>query len=427
MSTTIAENRTKGTLVERGPGFHSGLSELPKNLNAKTITTGIISTVFGCTGPCLVTIDAATTAGYSTSQIVSWVFGIYVFGGLLGAVLALYYKQPISGAFSIPGASMMGAALMGYTFQEAAGAFVIAGVLVFLLGVSGLIGKVMRWLPLPIVMGMIGGCMLRFGTGIVSNAIADPIVCGLAVLAFLVVPRMIKGFPGVLAAMAAGVVAAVATGAFNPVEGAMVYVPPQLVIPEFNPALILSCSVPLAALVIGAENAQAIGVLYTQGYKPPINSMTIFSGVGGVISGLVGAHNANIAGPMTAICSSDEAGKKEGRYAASVVNGMTFAAFGLVGSFAIAFVSFIPGSLVNVLAGLAMINVLIQAFSEGFKNMKYKTGAFAALAVGVANQSILGIGAAFWALVIGVLVSLICDSKDFTADRKENHKAATAV
>ena len=36
---------------------------------------------------------------------------------------------------------------------------------------------------------------------------------------------------------------------------------------------------------------------------------------------LVGAHNANIAGPMTAICSSSEAGPKEGRYVASVVNG----------------------------------------------------------------------------------------------------------
>jgi len=403
----------KISLVEKGAGFKSGLGELSKHLNAKTITSGIISTIFGCTGPALVTINAATTAGYSTAEIVSWIFGIYVFGGLLGCILALYYKLPISGAFSIPGASMMGAALMGYSFSEAAGAFVLAGVLVLILGLTGFIGKVMRWLPLPIVMGMIGGCMLRFGSGIVANSIEDPIVCGTSVLAFLLVPRIIKKFPGVLAALIAGVVAAIATGAFAPASGALGYIPPQLVIPKFNPALILSCSVPLAALVIGAENAQAIGVLYTQGYKPPINAMTIFSGIGGIVSGLVGAHNANIAGPMTAICSSDEAGEKDGRYVASVVNGITFAAFGLVGSFAIAFVSFIPSSLVNVLAGLAMINVLIQSFNEGFKTMKYKTGAFAALVVGVANQSILGIGAAFWALVIGVVVALICDGKDF--------------
>ena len=118
-----------------------------------------------------------------------------------------------------------------------------------------------------------------------------------------------------------------------------------------------------------------MGVLKAQGYNVPANGMTVASGIGGIISGLVGAHNANIAGPMTAICSSQEAGPKEGRYAASFWNGLTFAAFGVVGSFAIAFVSFIPTELVNVLAGLAMLNVLIQAFSEGFGTLKYKTGA----------------------------------------------------
>ena len=108
----------------------------------------------------------------------------------------------------------MGTALAGYSFQEAAGAFVIAGVIVLLLGVTGLIGKVMRWLPLPIVMGMIGGCMLKFGTQIVTGINTLPIVCGLAVLAFLLVPRVIKGFPGVLAALVVGVIAAIVTNSF---------------------------------------------------------------------------------------------------------------------------------------------------------------------------------------------------------------------
>lgn len=159
-----------------------------------------------------------------------------------------------------------------------------------------------------------------------------------------------------------------------------------------------------------------MGVLKAQGYNVPANAMTVASGIGGTISGLVGAHNANIAGPMTAICASEEAGPKEGRYAASFWNGVTFAAFGLVGSFTIAFVSFIPSELVNVLAGLAMLNVLIQAFNEGFGTLKYKTGAFFALCVGASGLSFLGIGSAFWALVAGVVVSAICDRKDFKTD-----------
>ena len=408
--------RGRFRLFEKGPGFRSGARDLLKYTNGATLSSAIISTIFGCTGPCLVTIAAAQAAGFTNEETVSWIFGIYVFGGLLGMILALYYKLPISGAYSIPGATLMGTALAGYSFQEAAGAFVLAGIIVLLLGVTGLIGKVMRWLPLPIVMGMIGGCMLKFGTQIITGVNGLPVVCGLAVLAFLLVPRVIKGFPGVLAALIVGVIAAIATNSFAGEAGELAYIPPQLVIPKFNPNLVLSCSLPLAALVVGAENAQAMGVLEAQGYNVPANGMTVASGIGGIISGLVGAHNANIAGPMTAICSSQEAGPKEGRYAASFWNGLTFAAFGVVGSFAIAFVSFIPTELVNVLAGLAMLNVLIQAFSEGFGTLKYKTGAFFALCVGASGLSFFGIGSAFWALVVGVVVSAICDSKDFKAD-----------
>lgn len=403
-------------LFEKGPGFVSGLRDLPKHLNGNTLSSAIISTVFGCTGPCLVVIKAAQTAGFTMEQTVSWVFGIYVFGGLLGMILALYYKVPISGAYSIPGATLMGTALAGYSFQEAAGAFVLAGVIVLILGVTGVIGRVMKILPLPIVMGMIAGCMLKFGVNIVNGVNTLPMVSGLAVLAFLVVPRLIKGFPGVLAALVVGVIAAFVSGGFVGDAGTVTYIAPQLVIPKFNANLVLSCSVPLAALVIGAENAQAMGVLKGQGYEVPANGMTVASGIGGIISGLFGGANANIAGPMTAICSSAEAGEKEGRYVASVVNGLTFALFGLVGSYAIAFVSFIPGALVNTLAGLAMINVLIGAFNDGFGTMKYKTGAFFALIVGASGISILHIGSAFWALVAGVGVSLICDQKDFKAD-----------
>lgn len=44
----------------------------------------------------------------------------------------------------------------------------MAGVLVLLLGLSGVIGRVMRWLPMPIVMAMIAGALIRFGTGVVT-------------------------------------------------------------------------------------------------------------------------------------------------------------------------------------------------------------------------------------------------------------------
>jgi len=391
-SVTAASNKRR--IIEEGPGFKSGLKDLKKYLNSKAITTGFVAAVFGCTGPALVTIKASASAGYTTEQTVSWIFGIYVFGGLISLLMALYYKQPIVGAFSIPGASMLATSLVGFTFNEAAGAFIMAGVIVLLLGLSGLIGKVMKFLPLPIVMGMIGGVMLRFGTGIVTATVALPIVCGAAIVGFFITPKLGKKISPILGAMLFAVIAIMLTGGLDTSGLDFKYIPPQIVSPKFNVATILSVSVPLAALVVGAENAQAIGVLFGQGYKPPVNAMTVISGIGGMLSGLVGAHNANIAGPMTAICSSDEAGEdKAGRYVASVANGIFFMSFGLVASFAISVIKIIPAPLVSVLAGLAMISVLIGSFKDGFGTSKYKTGAFAALIVGVSGVTFFSIGA----------------------------------
>ena len=413
-STNTVTTNGKRRIIEKGPGFRSGLADLGKHLNSKTITAGLVAAIFGCTGPALIVINAATTAGYTMEQTISWLFGIYVFGGLISLIMALYYKSPIVGAYSIPGATMLGTALAGFSFNEASGAFIMAGIIVLLLGLTGLIGKVMRWLPLPIVMGMIAGAMLRFGTAIITASVSLPIVCGAALVGFFIVPLLIKKFPPVLGALICGVIAAFATGSFTTEAVALTYIPPQFVVPQFNVATILSVSIPLAALVMGAENAQAIGVLYAQDYKPPINAMTVISGVGGVVAGLFGAHNANIAGPMTAICSSEEAGeKKEGRYAAAVVNGILFAGFGLIASFAVAFVKIIPSPLISVLAGVAMINVLLNAFQDGFGTKKFKVGAFFALVIGASGVSILGIGSAFWALVGGVVISMICEKKDF--------------
>ena len=400
-------------LIEKGPGFKSGIKDISKYLNSQTIGSGLVSTIFGCTGPCLIVIAAGNEAGFTLADIVTWVFGIYVFGGLLGAILATYYKMPISGAYSIPGATLMGTALAGYSFNEAAFAFIIAGVIVLVIGLTGLIGKIMDFLPLEIVMAMVAGAMMKFGIGVVKSINTDPLVCGACFLVFLIVPIFFKKIPGVLSALIVGVFLAWITGRFGGNIGDISFIAPRIIAPEFNFQLILSCSIPLAVLVMGAENAQAMGVLKGAGYKVPANVMTIASGLGGIVSGIFGAHNANIAGPMTAICASSEAGEKDGRYVASVVNGITFAIFGLFAAYAISFVNLIPATLVGTLAGLAMINVLIDSLKTAFYSGKFKIGSFAALCVGLSGISILHIGCAFWALVVGVVVSLIVERQDF--------------
>ncbi|BBG05568.1 MULTISPECIES: benzoate/H(+) symporter BenE family transporter [Pseudonocardia] len=401
--------------IEPGPGIRSGLRGLPARLNPATIGAGVVAAVFGCTGPALIVIDGAAANGLPGELISSWIFGIYVFGGLISLVLALRYRMPVVGAYSIPGAVLVVGAMASYPFAEVVGAFLVAGVLVLALGLSGLIGVVSRWLPLPIVMAMIAGALIRFGTGVVDAAGSAPWIVGAAVVGFLVLSRFVPTVPGALGALGAGLVAAVLTTGFSAQETAVSgWTMPTLVAPAFDLGAILAVGIPLAVLVVAAENAQAYGVLLSQGYRPPINAMTVASGIGGLLAPLTGGHNANIAGPMTAICSGPQAGPDpEARYAASVVNGLIFIAFGVLAGFAVTAATALPSELVAAVAGLAMIGVLVSSFRGAFGEGRFRTGALTALVVAMSGIAPLGISSPFWALVAGVVASAVLEPADF--------------
>lgn len=416
MSVVSKTNKVKEPVWEKGPGFREGLRDLWAKLNANTITAGVIAAVFGCTGPALIIMNAAQNGKLTDAQTISWLFSVYFFGGVISIILGLYYKMPINGAYSIPGAVMLASALPLFHFNEAVGAYLIAGILVLLLGVFGLIGKAMRWIPLPIIMAMIAGAMFKFGVGIINSTQKAPIIAGAALVAYFIGHRLTKKISPILWSLIVGVIVTLLTGNFKLDNVEISWIAPQIFTPIFQPGAFFAIAIPLAVLVIGAENAQAYGVLTAQGYKAPINAMTVISGIGGIATSLFGGHNANIAGPMTAICSSEEAGSdKSGRYAASIVNGILFGAFGLFASVTVPFIKALPSDLVNLLAGLAMIGVLISAFEQAFSTKKFKFGAFFALVIAMSGITLLKVSAPFWSLVGGIIISLIMEPNDFQA------------
>ncbi|MBO0903743.1 benzoate/H(+) symporter BenE family transporter [Jiella sonneratiae] len=402
---------SKRGFIEPGPGIASGLRDLPANLNLKTGSAGLVAAIFGCSGPALIVIGAAGTGHLTNGQTVAWLLAIYGLGGLISFVMALHYRMPITGAYSIPGAALVAGSLATFPFDQAVGAFVMAGVIVLVLGVTGLIGKVMRWLPMPIVMAMIAGALIRFGIGAVTAIDKLPLVVGAAIVAFFLSMRFVKVVPPVLSALVVGLIAVALTGSFGTNDAGISFVAPEFTAPAFTLDAFLAIAVPLAILVVGAENAQATGVLLAEDYPAPVNAMTIISGVGGILAGFLGGHNANIAGPMTAICSSDQAGEdKRGRYAATVVNGVLFAGFGIFAGAVVPLVLMLPGPLIGAVAGLAMINVLVMAFQSAFsKAAGFQIGAFVALVVAMSNVAILGISAPFWALFAGAVVSALVE------------------
>ncbi|MEK4023956.1 MULTISPECIES: benzoate/H(+) symporter BenE family transporter [unclassified Sporosarcina] len=395
------------------------LKDFRQNLNVKTASSGLVAAIFGCTGPALIVIGGATGGGLTYNETISWIFAIYFFSGLLGMILALKYRQPIVGAHSIAGAVLVAGALTHFTLKEAVGAYLVAHIIVILLGASGVIDKVMKWIPVPIVMGMIVGVMIRFATDMITAITLSPLLAGSAIIVFLLSTRLFNKIPPVLVALVVAVCLALMTNEFQIQSVQNSFILPQLMLPEFSLDAILSIGVPLALLIICTENAQASGVLMAQGYKPPNNAMAIYGSSTGLIASFFGGHAINIAGPMTAICSAEEVGTKESRYAAAVVSGGLFSIFGLFAAAVVPLVIAMPGVIVSVIAGLAMLGVLITSLKTAFSANKFQMGSFFALIIGMSDVSFFNISAPLWAIIGSLFVSFLVEREHFARNKRE--------
>ena len=78
----------------------------------------------------------------------------------------------------------------------------------------------------------------------------------------------------------------------------------------------------------------------------------------------------------------------------------------------------VPKEFTAVLAGLAMFEVFASAFKGAFAG-KFRFGALVAFFVAVTNLSILNVGAPLWAILLGILTSLLVEREDFNFKNKK--------
>ncbi len=402
-------------ILESGSATKFSWQEFVRNLNVATVGTGIVAWLFGVTGPALIVLNAAKVANLPLPLTVSWLFIIYLVGGIMSLFFAIYYRQPVAAAWTIPGAVLVGTALTHIGFSSAVGAYLITGILVFVLGVTGVVKKAMYWLPLPVMMGMVAGVLMPLGVNIISSIPKLPLVGSVTLLAFIIFSaskRLSQRIPPVLGALVIGLIIATVTQVAKWNVLAFALAKPVFVMPKFSFDAILELTIPLTLMVIGVQNVQAIGVLINQGYKPPINAFTIASGVGTVVNAFMFGHPACIAGPTTAICSSPSSGPKDSRYVAAVINGILWIIFALMAPVAASITEILPAPLVSILGGIAMLGVLVSTFKDAFTG-GFKMGAMFAFIITASGITLFKIGAPFWGLIGGVLVSLLLERDDF--------------
>jgi benzoate membrane transport protein len=329
--------------------------------------------------------------------------------------MSLVYRQPLALLWSIPGAVLIGPALSHLSLAEVTGAYYATGLLMLALGLSGWVGRAMRALPMPIVMGMVAGVFLRFGVGWIEALGEDAIVAGAMTLGYFATaawPAAARRLPPVIAALAVGILAIWATSAMAPVVLPSLLAEPVPILPAFSWQAMVELVVPLAITVLVVQNGQGDAILQAAGHRPPVNAIAAACGLGSLIVAPFGGVSTCLTGPVNAVLASE--GAPERQYPAGVALGLLAIAFGLLAPFFTALMLAAPPAFVATLAGIAMLRVLQRAFQVAFER-RFTLGSLVAFLFSASSLSILNIGAPFWGLVFGFAVSWALERDDFRA------------
>jgi benzoate membrane transport protein len=374
---------------------------------------GLVAFLFAASGPVAIVLAVGTRGGLTASDLSSWIFGAFFVNGLISIAFCWWYRQPLVFFWTIPGAVLLGPALGHLAWAEVIGAFVATGILMLALGLSGWVRRAMEAVPMPIVMGMVGGVFLRFGLDLVYAIRDDVWIAAPMAVAFVVLgafPRIARLAPPLIVALLVGVVMIWALGRFEAAPEAAALVRPNLYAPAFSWRAMVELVVPLAITVLVVQNGQGITVLRTAGHTPPVDAIAIACGAGAIVTAFVGAVSTCLTGPVNAIISSS--GEKRRHYTAGIFVGLLALAFGLFAPVFTRLMLGTPKAFIAVLAGLAMLRVLQTAFTVSFRG-SFALGALVTFLVTVADIPILNIGAPFWGLVFGYATSRLLERGDF--------------
>jgi benzoate membrane transport protein len=389
----------------------AGPPRLWRDLSPSAVLAGLVAVLVSYSGPLVIVLSAAAAGRLTQAQTGSWVWAISIGSGLTCLGLSLYTRMPIITAWSTPGAALLVTSLGSYSYPEAIGAFTVGGVLIALIGVTGVFGRLMRRVPSAIVSAMLAGILFSFGTSVFTSVKTAPWIAGGVLIAYLLAKRWIARY-AVLAALAVGVGCAALSSRLHVRVDTFEIARPEWTTPHLSIPALIGITVPLVIATLASQNAPGMGVLAASGYAPDDR---LLIGSTGAISALLapfGSHAVNLAAITAAICTGPEAHPDpRRRYVAGVSCGVFYLVVGMFGSTLVAVFAGLPKELVAAVAGVALFGALASGLTGAMADPKHRESALITFLATASGVTLWGIGSAFWGLIAGVLAHVVLSAR----------------
>ena len=392
--------------------FQQGLSD-----HMPTAVAGLIAVLISYAGPLLLVLQAAQIANIPHAVMVSWVWAISIGAGLCCIVLSVYYKIPVVCAWNTPGAALLASSLLLFPYSQIIAAYLLASFLMMLLGYLGWFEKIVKLIPASLSAALLAGILVKFGFQIFASVGQKaPYSAGL-VLAMLAVYFISKRFTPRYAVLITLVVASFLAFVFGwGQEASHLTVPafklywswPVFTAPDFSLQALLSVGLPLLLLALTGQQMPGIAVLQTFQYKTPTSQLVGTTGLMSLCLSCFGAHGINLAAITAAICNGPEAHQQASkRWLAAVYCGVFYLLMGSFAATLVLAINLLPITLIQVVAGLALLGAILNGWVLAMQNPHEREAALITFLVTASQQTFLGLGSAFWGVLIGLFAYFV--------------------
>lgn len=366
------------------------------------IVAGLISVIVNYGGTFILVFQAAQVAGLSPGLTASWVWSVSIGVGITGLVLSWRYREPIITAWSTPAAAFLVTALATTPYAEAVGAYIVSAAAFVVLGLSGQFDRLIRIIPLGIASALLAGVLLQFGIGAFGAASLDPVLVGLLIGAYLVLKRLAPRY-AVVGILLLGLVFLISQNRVDLSGLELKLAAPVFTMPEFSLSSLLSVALPLFLITLSGQYVPGMLVLRNDGYTTSANPIVTLTGLGSLIMATFGSHAFNIAAITAAIVTGPEAHEDPSRrWIGGIAAGLFYTVIGIFGVTLAAVFTAFPATFITTLAGLALLGTIGNSLAGALADPKTREAALMTLLASAANIQLLGIGGAFWGLVIGL-------------------------
>ncbi len=367
---------------------------------------GAVTALVGFTSSFAVVLSGLTAVGASPAQAASGLLALCLTQAVGMMALSYRYRMPITLAWSTPGAALLaGTGAVAGGWPAAIGAFVVAGALIVVTGLWQRLGTLVAAIPVEIAQAMLAGVLLPLCLAPVRAVQTSPAVVVPVILVWLVLQRYAQRWAVIAAFATAALGAAISIMAQHRHLDVAAMAPRlELTLPHWSWQALIGVAIPLYVVTMASQNIPGTAVLASFDYRVPWRAAMTVTGLGTVAGAPAGGHAINLAAISAALSAAPAAHPDpKRRWIAAFTTGVMYLALALGSAALVTLIATAPAGTLETVAGLALLATLAAALGAALRS-EHREAGVVTFVIAASGVGFAGIGAAFWALLAGLVV-----------------------